>query len=102
MVRSRDKNLGHDSKFKLGFCDNPKRLNVAISRAKELLVIVGNAKLFGSYDPKWNELLTYPTPYFIFGKLSKSQSYCNILLFVSSQKKKFKFFSGHKIKIWIE
>jgi hypothetical protein len=60
LVRSRDANLAHDSKFKLGFCDNPKRLNVAISRAKDLLVIVGNGRLFGSNDPNWNSLLTYP------------------------------------------
>ena len=52
-------NLTHDSKFKLGFCDNPKRLNVAISRAKDLLVIVGNGKLFGSNDPNWAALLAY-------------------------------------------
>jgi helicase MOV-10 len=59
LVRSREVNLAHDSKFKLGFCDNPKRLNVAISRAKELLIIIGNGTLFGSNDPNWHALLTY-------------------------------------------
>jgi len=59
LVRSRETNLAHDTKFKLGFCDNPKRLNVAISRAKDLLIIVGNGKLFGSNDIHWAALLTY-------------------------------------------
>jgi len=48
-----------DSKFKLGFCDNPKRLNVALSRAKELLVIIGNGTLFGSNDRNWDSLLAF-------------------------------------------
>lgn len=59
LVRSRAINLAHDAKFKLGFCDNPKRLNVAISRAKQLLIIVGNGSLFGTYDPYWAKLLEY-------------------------------------------
>jgi helicase MOV-10 len=59
LVRSRAINLPHDSKFKLGFCDNPKRLNVAISRAKQLLIIIGNGELFGNNDPHWAKLLSH-------------------------------------------
>lgn len=64
-MRSRAVNLAHDSKFKLGFCDNPKRLNVAISRAKQLLIIVGNGTLFGTYDRYWADLLAYPLEIYI-------------------------------------
>ncbi len=57
-VRSRKKNLAHDAKFALGFLHNPKRLNVAVSRARALLVIVGNAELL-SIGPNWRQMLQY-------------------------------------------
>lgn len=50
---------GGDTTFRLGFVSNPKRLNVAISRAKALLVVVGNAQLLWKHDAKWRELLQY-------------------------------------------
>lgn len=31
-----------DDKYSLGFLSNPKRFNVAITRAKALLIVVGN------------------------------------------------------------
>ncbi|GLJ29187.1 hypothetical protein SUGI_0575620 [Cryptomeria japonica] len=48
----------YDMKFNLGFIGNPKRFNVAITRAKSLLVVVGNPYVL-SKDIYWNELLEY-------------------------------------------
>eukprot|EP00026_Physarum_polycephalum_P002172 Phypoly_transcript_02177.p1 GENE.Phypoly_transcript_02177~~Phypoly_transcript_02177.p1 ORF type:complete len:653 (+),score=89.07 Phypoly_transcript_02177:845-2803(+) len=59
LVRSKEDHLPDDAKFKLGFCANPKRLNVAISRAQALLIVVGNGNLFGKHDPHWRFLLQY-------------------------------------------
>lgn len=55
-VRSTCENLHHDRRYLLGFVASPKRMNVAISRAQSLLVIVGNAKLL-TLDPLWQQLL---------------------------------------------
>lgn len=40
-MRSHEALLG-DDKYYLGFLSNPKRFNVAITRAKALLIVVGN------------------------------------------------------------
>jgi len=56
VVRSDPNNLKHDRKFKLGFMDNYKRMNVAVSRAKELLLIVGNLKILET-DKSWSHFL---------------------------------------------
>eukprot|EP00798_Chlamydomonas_sp_ICE-L_P006125 gene6125-2731_t len=57
-VRSEDKNLQHDVKHRLGFLNNPKRFNVAITRAKALLIVVGNPKVL-SQDPCWAAFLQF-------------------------------------------
>ena len=57
-VRTLKNERNDDVKFQLGFLTNPKRLNVAISRAQELLVIVGDAVLL-SRDQHWRMLLDY-------------------------------------------
>jgi len=56
VVRSNKLNLKHDRRFKLGFMDNHKRMNVAISRAKEMLIIVGNTHIL-SMDQFWGQFL---------------------------------------------
>ncbi|PNH11314.1 putative helicase [Tetrabaena socialis] len=57
-VRSSSQYLAFDSKHRLGFLSNPKRFNVAITRAKALLVVVGNAEVLAS-DPHWRALLRF-------------------------------------------
>jgi hypothetical protein len=71
-VRSKEEHLPVDDKFKLGFCKNFKRLNVAISRAQALLIIIGNGTLFGNHDSHWQWVLQYPN---LFSLLSLSLSY---------------------------
>jgi superfamily I DNA and/or RNA helicase/predicted RNA-binding protein with RPS1 domain len=46
------KQLGYRSQRDLGFAKSPNRLNVALSRAKRLLIIVGNRDLYSSYINK--------------------------------------------------
>ena len=41
-VRSNEEMIGFDLKHTLGFLSNPKRFNVAITRAQALLVVIGN------------------------------------------------------------
>ncbi|KAH9303784.1 hypothetical protein KI387_008188, partial [Taxus chinensis] len=57
-VRSSYENEDFDLKFNLGFIGNPKRFNVAVTRAKSLLIVVGNPYIL-SKDTYWNELLQY-------------------------------------------
>uniref|UniRef100_A0A8C5RGE4 RNA helicase n=1 Tax=Laticauda laticaudata TaxID=8630 RepID=A0A8C5RGE4_LATLA len=57
-VRSSSNYFGMDEEFNLGFLNNPKRLNVSLTRAKALLIIVGNPTTL-SKDPYWNEFLEY-------------------------------------------
>jgi len=45
-----------DIRMTLGFVGSRQRLNVALSRAQKLLVVVGNAKLLAQ-DKSWNKLL---------------------------------------------
>ena len=57
-VRSEPDNLKPDFEFRLGFLKNPKRFNVATTRAKALMIVVGNPKLL-SLDPYWKEFIMY-------------------------------------------
>ncbi|XP_012278461.1 RNA helicase Mov10l1-like [Orussus abietinus] len=57
-VRSTKDFVTQDIRHSLGFVASPKRLNVAITRARALLVIVGNPYLL-SRDPYWRSLLIY-------------------------------------------
>ncbi|NXD77706.1 SDE3 helicase, partial [Halcyon senegalensis] len=57
-VRSCSEYLQLDNTFKLGFLNNPKRFNVAITRAKALLIVVGNPAVL-SKDHHWQRFLSY-------------------------------------------
>ena len=55
-VRSSLDMMGFDVKHSIGFLDNPKRFNVAVTRACCMLIIVGNPSVFIN-DPHWGRLL---------------------------------------------
>ncbi|XP_048467759.1 putative helicase MOV-10 [Rhincodon typus] len=57
-VRSCSDYLQMDEDFNLGFLKNPKRFNVALTRAKALLIVVGNPIIL-SKDRNWNSFLNY-------------------------------------------
>lgn len=55
-VRSDEGLIDRDRKFALGFVASQQRLNVAISRARAMLIIIGNPHLL-SKDLSWKRLL---------------------------------------------
>lgn len=57
-VRSSLTYIGNDIKHSLGFVASPRRLNVALTRARAILIIVGNPHLL-STDPYWRSALLY-------------------------------------------
>ncbi|XP_063811452.1 helicase MOV-10 isoform X2 [Pseudophryne corroboree] len=59
-VRSCKDYVKFDEDFSLGFLKNPKRFNVAITRAKALLILVGNPVILRN-DPNWSWFLRFCT-----------------------------------------
>ncbi|ALC42987.1 armi, partial [Drosophila busckii] len=57
-VRSSESFLNSDSRLSLGFVGCNKRMNVAISRARCLMVVFGNPKLL-SIDDSWRHLILF-------------------------------------------
>jgi helicase MOV-10 len=57
-VRSNTNFVEFDINHTLGFVANPRRFNVAITRAQALLIIVGDPVVL-SLDPMWREFLEY-------------------------------------------
>lgn len=55
-VRTSQRQLPMDERYSLGFVRSPERMNVAISRAKALLVIFGSQKLL-SQNQNWKSLI---------------------------------------------
>lgn len=57
-VRSTVKHNEFDRVYSLGFLSNPRRFNVAITRARSLLIIIGNPHII-TKDPYWEKLLRH-------------------------------------------
>ncbi|KAG9001263.1 hypothetical protein FRB93_012190 [Tulasnella sp. JGI-2019a] len=57
-VRTDRERVTYDLRHTLGFLVNPRRLNVAVTRAKGLLIIVGDPVVL-SLDPLWRKFLNY-------------------------------------------
>eukprot|EP00038_Savillea_parva_P009873 m.186395 g.186395 ORF g.186395 m.186395 type:complete len:464 (+) comp16756_c0_seq1:295-1686(+) len=57
-VRSSKEYLEFDSRHALGFLTNPKRFNVAVTRAQCMLIVVGNPNVL-SCCPNWYALLQF-------------------------------------------
>lgn len=55
-VRTMEREIRFDQKYSLGFIKHPNRMNVAISRARSLLVIFGNPHLL-VVDENWKRLI---------------------------------------------
>ena len=57
-VRSNADFIDFDKKHNIGFLDNPKRFNVAITRAQCLLIVVGNPHVL-AVDSTWRALIKH-------------------------------------------
>ncbi|XP_045165133.2 putative helicase MOV-10 [Mercenaria mercenaria] len=57
-VRSKPEYMSFDMQFRLGFLRNPKRFNVTVTRAKALLIVIGNPNTL-SGDLHWKQLIDY-------------------------------------------
>ncbi|XP_069141749.1 putative helicase MOV-10 isoform X2 [Argopecten irradians] len=57
-VRSNPEYLSLDVKYKLGFLKNEKRFNVTLTRAKALLIVIGNPQTL-SHDQHWKSFIDY-------------------------------------------
>ncbi|XP_035008504.2 putative helicase mov-10-B.1 isoform X2 [Hippoglossus stenolepis] len=57
-VRSSINCVKMDKDFNIGFLSNPKRFNVAVTRAGSLLIVVGNPVILNK-DPTWEKFISY-------------------------------------------
>uniref|UniRef100_A0A2H1X2J2 RNA helicase n=1 Tax=Spodoptera frugiperda TaxID=7108 RepID=A0A2H1X2J2_SPOFR len=57
-VRSSSHLIEDDLQHSLGFVENPKRLNVALTRAQVAVMLICDPHLL-SHDPKWNKIITH-------------------------------------------
>ncbi|XP_029287551.1 putative helicase mov-10-B.2 isoform X2 [Cottoperca gobio] len=57
-VRSSVNYVKMDKDFNIGFLDNEKRFNVALTRARSLLIVVGNPVILNK-DSTWKEFISY-------------------------------------------
>ncbi|KAJ8258035.1 hypothetical protein GJAV_G00192420 [Gymnothorax javanicus] len=59
-VRSSNNYVKLDHQFSIGFLKNAKRFDVAVTRAKALLIVVGNPLILNK-DPIWGRFISYCT-----------------------------------------
>uniref|UniRef100_A0A8C5DLY9 RNA helicase n=1 Tax=Gouania willdenowi TaxID=441366 RepID=A0A8C5DLY9_GOUWI len=57
-VRSSINYVRMDKDFNIGFLSNEKRFNVAVTRARSLLIVVGNPVILNK-DPTWEKFISY-------------------------------------------
>ncbi|KAI5888792.1 P-loop containing nucleoside triphosphate hydrolase protein [Schizophyllum commune H4-8] len=57
-VRSSQEFVQYDLRHTLGFVANPRRFNVSVTRAKALLIIIGDPNVL-ALDPLWSSFLHY-------------------------------------------
>lgn len=57
-VRSAQTLIQTDTQLSLGFVKSSKRMNVAISRARAMMVVFGNPSLLG-FDDSWRRYITF-------------------------------------------
>ncbi|KAJ7096057.1 RNA helicase [Mycena epipterygia] len=57
-VRSSREFVEYDLRHTLGFVANPRRFNVAVTRAQALLIVIGDPNVLG-LDPLWRAFLNY-------------------------------------------
>ncbi|XP_076597717.1 putative helicase mov-10-B.2 [Chaetodon auriga] len=57
-VRSSINYVKMDQDFNIGFLSNKKRFNVAVTRARSLLIVVGNPVILNK-DPTWKKFINY-------------------------------------------
>jgi superfamily I DNA and/or RNA helicase len=58
-VRAESELLSVDRKYNLGFVSNEKRFNVAVTRAKSLLIVVGSPSVLATDEKTWRPFLRY-------------------------------------------
>lgn len=66
-----------NEKRKIGFLDNPRRINVALSRAKHGLIIIGNKRTLEN-NKTWRFIIQHFVDYdCYFGNLKAAIKYIN-------------------------
>jgi hypothetical protein len=58
-VRTENDLLEFDRKYNLGFVSNEKTFNVAITRVKALLIVIGHPKVLATDEARWLPLLRF-------------------------------------------
>ena len=58
-VRSQKEHVSSDLRYNLGFVASPKRFNVAMTRAKALLIVIGSPSVLSMDEKNWLPFLKY-------------------------------------------